>query len=79
MQTIIRYAKQFVQYVRNNRAVSALEYAILIGIIAVTITAALTTFSSDMKTAIEAVGDKVETGGTNVGQIGPASPTTSGN
>ena len=72
MQTILRYAKEFVRYVRANSAVSALEYAILIGIIAVAITAALVTFSGDMKTAIEAVGNKVAVGGANVGQIGPA-------
>ncbi len=72
MTTITRYTRQFVRYLRNNKAVSALEYAILIGIIAVAVTAALVTFGGDVTTAIEAVGDKVETGGANVGQIGPA-------
>ena len=33
MTTITRYTKGFVRYLRNNRAVSALEYAILVGII----------------------------------------------
>ncbi len=79
MQTIIRYAKQFVQYVRNNRAVSALEYAILIGIIAVAITAALSTLGDDMETAIEAVSGNVKTGGDNVGDIGPSAPSPSPN
>ena len=37
MITITRYTKGFVRYLRNNRAVSALEYAILVGIIAVAI------------------------------------------
>ena len=41
MTTITRYTKGFVRYLRNNRAVSALEYAILVGIIAVAISAAL--------------------------------------
>ena len=31
MTTITRYTKGFVRYLRNNRAVSALEYAILVG------------------------------------------------
>ena len=34
-----------VKYVRSTRAVSALEYAILVGVIAVAISAALVTFS----------------------------------
>lgn len=33
MITITRYAKKFAHYLRHNRAVSALEYAILVGII----------------------------------------------
>ena len=37
MTTITRHTKGFVRYLRNNRAVSALEYAILVGIIAVAI------------------------------------------
>ena len=38
MTTITRYTKGFVHYLRNNHAVSALEYAILVGVIAVAIT-----------------------------------------
>ena len=46
MITITRYTKQFVRYLRTIRAVSALEYAILVGIIAVAIgAAALAAFS----------------------------------
>ena len=41
MTTIARYTKKFVRYLRNTRAVSALEYAILVGVIAVAIVAAL--------------------------------------
>ena len=41
MTTITRYTKGFVRYLRTNHAVSALEYAILVGIIAVAISAAL--------------------------------------
>ena len=59
MTTITRYAKGFARYLRTNRAVSALEYAILVGLIAVAIAGALTAFSTDLKTSIEAIGDKV--------------------
>ena len=59
MTTITRYTKGFVRYLRNNHAVSALEYAILVGIIAVALSAALVTFSGNIKTAMtKAIGDK---------------------
>jgi Flp pilus assembly pilin Flp len=58
MTTIARYTKKFAHYLRNNRAVSALEYAILVGLIAVAIGAALNTLGGDLQKAIEAVGDQ---------------------
>ena len=61
MTTITRYTKGFVRYLRNNHAVSALEYAILVGIIAVALSAALVTFSGNIKTAIGTVGTAVST------------------
>ena len=57
MQTIVHYTRQFIQYVRNNRAVSALEYAILVGIIATAIAGALITFGRDVTATIEGLGD----------------------
>ena len=54
-----RYIKGFVRYLRNTKAVSALEYAILVGVIAVAIAAALLTFSGNMKTGMDAIGAKV--------------------
>ena len=59
MTTITRYTKDFVRYLRNNHAVSALEYAILVGIIAVAISAALVTFSGNITTAMNAIGTKI--------------------
>ena len=53
MTTITRYTKGFVRYLRTNRAVSALEYAILVGIIAVAISAALVTFSGKYRNGDE--------------------------
>ena len=60
MSTITRYTKGFARYLRNTRAVSALEYAILVGVIAVAIVAALQTFSGQIKTAMDAIGTEVE-------------------
>ena len=45
---------------RANEAVSALEYAILVGVIAVAIGAALFTFGESIEAGIKAVGDKVK-------------------
>ena len=59
MTTIARYTKKLVRYLRTTRGVSALEYAILVGVIAVAIGAALTTFSGQIKTAMEAIGTDV--------------------
>ena len=52
-------SRRFRRFVRANEAVSALEYAILVGVIAVAIGAALLTFSGNIKTAITEVGKKV--------------------
>ncbi len=59
MTTITHYTKKFVHYLRNNRAVSALEYAILVGVIAVAIAAALATFGTSLTTGIGAIGTQV--------------------
>ena len=60
MTTITRYTKKFARYLRTNHAVSALEYAILVGIVAVAIAAALTAFSGNIKTAMETIGKDVK-------------------
>ncbi len=59
MTTITRYTKGFVRYLRTNRAVSALEYAILVGIIAVAISAALLTFGESITTGMAVIGNDV--------------------
>ena len=61
MTTITRYTKGFVRYLRNNHAVSALEYAILIGIIAVAVAAAITTLSGGIENGIDAAKAEVDT------------------
>lgn len=57
----------FVRFVRQTRAVSALEYAILVGIIAVAVGGALATFGDNITAALKTVGDEVK--GTTVGDI----------
>ena len=59
MTPIARYTKKFVRYLRTTRGVSALEYAILVGVIAVAIVAALQTFSGQIKTAMDKIGTDV--------------------
>lgn len=58
-------SRRFRRFLRANEAVSALEYAILVGVIAVAVGAALFTFGGDIEDAIEAIGDRaaaVDTG-----------------
>ena len=59
MSPFIRYTKQFAHYLCNTRAVSALEYAMLIGVIAVAISAALVTFSGNLTPVLTSIGGKV--------------------
>ena len=48
------------RFLRAGEAVSALEYAILVGVIVAAVAGALVLFSADMKAGIKAVGDKVK-------------------
>ena len=48
------------RFARANKAVSALEYAILVGVIAVGMAAALATFESEITEAITRIGGIVD-------------------
>lgn len=50
------------RFARANEAVSALEYAILIGVIATVVTAALITFGDKIGDALEEIGKEVAEG-----------------
>lgn len=52
MTTIKRYTKSFVHYLRNNRAVSALEYALLAGVTAAGVGVAVTNFTDEITGAM---------------------------
>ncbi len=56
---LTRYTKKVDRYLRNTCGVSALEYAILIGIVAVALSAALVTFSDNITSALTNIGGKV--------------------
>ena len=65
------YPKKFVRYLRATRAVSALEYAILVGAIAVAMAAAMATFTDSLNTALETIGNKIKaTSMKDVGNVG---------
>ena len=54
-------------FLRSNRAVSALEYAILVGVVVLGIVAALNTFSGEIRSALTRVGNDLA----NIPQLGP--------
>ena len=55
-------SRRFRRFMRAREGVSALEYAILVGVIAVAIAVALTTFSGSITTALSNIGTSI--GGT---------------
>ena len=65
---MIRCAKKFIRYLCHTRAVSALEYAMIVGVIAVAIAAALAAFSPNITTVLTQIGGQVES--TQGGSIG---------
>ena len=47
-------------FFRDSKAVSALEYAILVGVIVVAAVVAMNQFTTDMKTSIDKVGTNIK-------------------
>ena len=66
---MIHQIQRFRRFVRANKAVSTLEYAIPVGVIAVGIATALTTFSTSLTTALNTIG-------TSIGAITQSTPAT---
>ena len=58
------------RFLRTDKAVSALEYAILVGVIAVAAAAALTLFGTEISTAIQNIGSRVASDAMNVQTAG---------
>ena len=60
-------SRRFRRFAWANEAVSALEYAILTGVIAVGVAAALVAFQEEVTTALTNVGEQV--GGVDIGEV----------
>ncbi len=62
-------SRRFRRFLKANEAVSALEYAILVGVVSVAVGGALITFSDSISTAITTLGTDVATtaGSTDAG------------
>ena len=72
---IERQMRNFRRFLRATEAVSALEYALLVGIITVAIGAAVAQFGADIQATIEGMGDDVVTRGNLVSEsTAPAAP-----
>ena len=54
-------SRRFRHFLRANEAVAALEYALLVGVVAVAIGAALVTFAGSVDTAIDSIGTGIST------------------
>ena len=51
--------QRFKTFLRGERGVSALEYAMLVGVVAVVVVAALGTFAGEIEDAIEAIATNI--------------------
>ena len=61
MKKVGYYTKSFVRYLRSTKAVSALEYAILVGVITTAMGTAVYTFSDSIDDALKNIGSDLET------------------
>ena len=69
-------SRRFRRFLKANEAVSALEYAILVGVIAVAVGAALVAFGGKVSDAIATIGTKVESGAATAEAANLAQPAT---
>ena len=58
--TLSNLSRRLRRFLRERKGVSALEYAILVGVIAVGIGGALVLFEGQVSTAIDGIGDVVD-------------------
>lgn len=54
-------ARRLRRFLETTRGVSAIEYALLVGLVAVAVGTAIVTFSDDLQTTITNIGDQVAT------------------
>ena len=67
--TLMHKSRRFRSFLKANEAVSALEYAVLVGVIAVAIGAAMVTFGDSIEAAVTTLGGKLEAGATATGNV----------
>ena len=63
------------RFLKATEAVSALEYAILVGVVTVAVGGAIFAFSGQIGTAIQGIGNQVQDSGNNIGTFNPPAPT----
>ena len=59
MSTLTHHAKTFWRYLRDTRAVSALEYAILVGAVAAGLGTAVVAFRQEIVTSLDNLKDEM--------------------
>jgi len=62
---LIPFLRQCGRFLRCERAVSALEYAVLAGVVIAGVGAAIIAFTGDVTTAISGIGDAIDDTGTS--------------
>ena len=60
MNRIMHYAGYLGRYLRGTRAVAAMEYAIIVGLVIVGVAAAVTTFQDNIKQLFVRAGTQVD-------------------
>ena len=70
MTTLKHYTNSLRRFLRNNKAVSAMEYAILVGAIAVALGGALTLFGTQISNAVNTIGENLKSTHSTVGNKG---------
>ena len=61
MKTAIKHkSRHFRRFLKANEAVSALEYAVLVGVVVTAVGVGIAAFGDNISTAIDAIGQSIE-------------------
>ncbi len=69
--TFTHKSRRLRRFLRANEAVSALEYAILVGVISAAMVGVFATFNTEILDAISTIGANVDANMSTVGQAAP--------
>ena len=70
------FLRAVARFTRDKEGVSAMEYAIVVGVVVAGVGGAVYAFTGDVTTAVATIGSTVETGATNIPALpAPATPT----